>query len=39
MQKYLLIANDCVFDAVGDIHETFVDKITEDNGMCKKQAV
>ena len=40
VQKYLLIATDCVSDAVLDIAQTYIDKITEDkwDDEAKKQA-
>lgn len=40
VQKYLLIATDCVSDAVLDIAQTYIDKLTEDewNDEAKKQA-
>ena len=40
VQKYLLIATDCVSDAVLDIAQTFIDKINDEdwNDETKKQA-
>lgn len=40
VQKYLLIATDCVSDAVLDIAQTYIDKMTEDewNDEAKRQA-
>lgn len=40
VQKYLLIATDCVSDAVLDIAQTYIDKLTEDEWTdeAKKQA-
>ena len=40
MQKYLLIATDCVSDAVLDIAQTYIDKLSEDEWTdeSKKQA-
>ena len=40
VQKYLIIATDCVSDAVLDIAQTYIDKITEDewDDEAKRQA-
>jgi hypothetical protein len=40
VQKYLLIATDCVSDAVADVAQTFVDKISEGewNEQTKQEA-
>lgn len=40
VQKYLLIASDCVSDAVLDIAQTYIDRMTEDewNDEAKEQA-
>lgn len=40
VQKYLLIATDCVSDAVLDIAQTYIDKMTEEewNDEAKEQA-
>jgi hypothetical protein len=40
VQKYLVIATDCVSDAVADVAQTFVDKVSEDgwNDETKQEA-